>query len=242
MKTKFKDFLNEAGAAAGKLELVKTNVDDAYAYAKSLFEKNGRDIDEELPHFKENYIIAQKQAGTGRTKRKDMPVIDAKDVKDFQRRLLAGKLDVRLPHDKHDITSSDDPFPEGLSGEEAKHFLEAGIKIHDGSKPDDKVNVNNTKITVGSLSPIQKQIYFDKSIAQIAKAGVENSKKFLTGGKTTFVTSSDQRIVDGHHRYLSGLLIDPTMKVNAISIDLPITKLLPLSLAYGDARGNKRNQ
>lgn len=241
MRQKFKEFLTEAGAEAGKLELVKTDVEKAYAYAKVQFEKHGRDIDEQLPNFRENYIFAQQQAGTGRTKRKDMPVIDAKDVRDFQKRLLAGKIDVRAPYDKHDYTNSNDPFPEGLSGDQAKHFLEGGLKFHDGSKPDDKIAVKNPKITVGSLSPIQKQIYFDKSIGQIAKAGVDASRKFITGNNTTFVVSSDQSIIDGHHRFLSGILIDPRLKVNTIMIDLPIAKLLPLSLAYGDARGNKRN-
>lgn len=240
MKITFKDYITEAGASAGKLELVKTDVEKAYTYAKSRFENYGKDIDTELPNFKKNYLIAQKQAGTGRTVRKDMPVIDANDVRDFQKRLLAGKIDVRSPHDKH-TDPNRDPFPEGLSGEQAKHFLEGGLKAHDGRKPDDKVTVKNTKEVVSDLDPIQKQIYFDKSIEQIAKSGVKSSKAFLTGGGTTFVVSNDNSIIDGHHRMLSAILVDPSMKVNTIKIDLPINKLLPLSLAYGDARGNKRN-
>ena len=37
------------------------------------------------------------------------------------------------------------------------------------------------------------------------------------------------------------LLLDSNMKVYVLEIDLPISKLLPLSIAYGDAIGNKRN-
>jgi len=242
--SRFKELYNkiklilEAGEAAGKLELVKTSVKEARVYAESIFAENDRILDNEIPNFDKNYQYAQMQAGTGKTKRKDMPVIDDKDVKDFQRRLESGLIDINTPHAKS--TDISNPFPEGLSGEFAKHFLERGIKIHDGSNKDDIVNVFNQKVRVGDLKPIQKQIYFDKSIAAIAQGGAEGSRKFLTS-KTFFIISSDKYILDGHHRYLSGLLIDPDMKVNTVTVDLPLGTLLPLTLAYGDARGNKRN-
>ena len=39
-----------------------------------------------------------------------------------------------------------------------------------------------------------------------------------------------------------GMLACPKCKVNALQIKLPISKLLPMSLAYGDAIGNLRNK
>jgi hypothetical protein len=62
------------------------------------------------------------------------------------------------------------------------------------------------------------------------------------GNKTFFITSADNFIIDGHHRWLSGIVLDPNLKVNTLSIDLPIKDLLPMATAYGDAIGNKRNQ
>jgi hypothetical protein len=62
------------------------------------------------------------------------------------------------------------------------------------------------------------------------------------GNKTFFITSADNFIIDGHHRWLSGIVLDPNLKVNTLSIDLPIKDLLPMAIAYGDAIGNKRNQ
>ncbi len=238
MLSSFGDFLAEAGQAAGKLEIHSTSVDKAYAYAKALYKRSGHDLDKELPNFKENYLFAKKGASSGHTVRKDMPVIDDKDVRAFQGRLKGGRIDVSAPFAK--TTKTSNPFPQGLNGEKAKDFKEAGLKVHDGDAKDDKVDVKSTKIEVGKLKPIQKQIYFDKSVEDQAKYGVKESEKFMTT-QTFFIISKDKFIIDGHHRYLSAIILDPKLKVQVVEIDLPIKKLLPLTLAYGDAIGNKRN-
>lgn len=54
--------------------------------------------------------------------------------------------------------------------------------------------------------------------------------------------SKDRYIIDGHHRFLTGMLIDPKMKVNVLMIDMPISELLPSSLDYSDTIGNVRNE
>jgi len=231
-------FIMEAGEEPGKMELVHTNVEKAYEYAKNLFDQKQMDIDKEVPDFKKNYQFAQKQAGTGRTQRKDMPVIDDKDIKDFQTRLSQGYIDNSKPFSSD--TNSNDPFPEGLSNDKAKEWLTNGLQPKDGEWKDDKIKASLGKETVSRLKPIQKQIYTDKSIMATVQNGVSNTKSFLSN-HSTFIISSDNYIIDGHHRYLSGLLIDPNLKVNVLRIDAPISKLLPLSIAYGDAVGNRRN-
>lgn len=237
---KFKEYLNEAGQAAGKLEVAKTSVDKAREHAEKILDKKGKSLDKELPNFDANYEKAKKLANYGKTKRKDMPVIDANDVRQFQRRLKEGFIDVNIKH--HAITTDvSNPFPEGLSGEKAKTWLKAGLKRNDNDKPDDIVKVKEGSIEVGKLKPIQKQIYFDKSFGDIANFGIKGTTSFLTGD-TYFIVSADNFIIDGHHRFLSGVLVDPKMKVKTLVIDLPISKLLPLTLAYGDAIGNKRNK
>ena len=118
--------------------------------------------------------------------------------------------------------------------------MKNGIKRKDGDHKDDIVNVINEKITVGKLKPIQKQIYFDKAMKDTASFGADGSRNFLEN-QTFFIVSVDNFIIDGHHRYLAAFLIDPKMKVNVVKIDLPIKQLLPLSLAFGDASGNRRN-
>jgi hypothetical protein len=237
MKT-YKEFLLENGASAGKLELVKTSVETARKYLKNLYEKNSRIFEDELPEFDNNYSNVQILANYGRTKRKDMPVIDEKDVKLFQRRLKNGSLDINAPHSKEFIN---DPFPQGLAGKKAKDWLESGLPIHDGAnKKDDVIKVSKTLILVGELKPIQQQIYFDRAVAYLPKYGVQDSINFLTK-KSYFIVSNDNFIIDGHHRWLLANIIDKNMKVQVLKIDLPMVTLLPLTLAYSDAIGNKRN-
>lgn len=222
--------LEGGGEESGKMELVNITLEQAREYVKQ------KGVLDQIPNFDKHFKFAQDKAGTGRTQRKDMPVINDDDVREFQQRLKDGNLDIRKPFSP--TTDTANPFPEGLSGYEAQDFLERGLK--DGSKTDDIISISITHKKVGVLKPIQKQIYFDKSIDACAKFGIEGTKKFLTT-KTFFITSSDDYIIDGHHRFLSGILINPNMQVNCLSIDLPIQKLLPLSTAYGDAIGNERN-
>jgi hypothetical protein len=61
------------------------------------------------------------------------------------------------------------------------------------------------------------------------------------GSGTFFIASEDGYIIDGHHRWLAGVLTDPDIKARVLTIDLPLKDLLPMSLAFSDAVGNKRN-
>jgi hypothetical protein len=133
-----------------------------------------------------------------------------------------------------------DKFPEGLSGKDAQKFLNHGLPEFDGSNIDDDIITTSLKkVKLKDLKPIQKQIYFDISINATVDFGIRGTIDFLK--TSVFIVSSDNFIIDGHHRFLSGLLINPNIQVKALSIDLPIKTLLPLTIAYGDAIGNKRN-
>ena len=231
---KLKDILLEA---SGRLELLSTDVKSARKFSEEHFRKNGYTLDEVFPNFDKNYKFAQSVARYGKTLRKDMPVISNKDVKQFQHRLKNGYIDIHTPFS--DKTNPKNPFPQGLSGQEAEQWLKNGLAMYDHDKNDDIVKVNKTKIEVKKLIPIQKQIYLDSSIYQVAIHGVSTNKQFINN--SIFITSSDNRIIDGHHRFLISLLYDLNMKVNVLQIDLPINKLLPMSLSYSDAIGNQRN-
>lgn len=225
----FKKLLN------GKnLEITDLNVSYALRYVES---KLGKDLQRLIPNFEDNYKLAQSKAKMGKTKRKDMPVISSKDIKNFQHSLEQGYIDVNSPYG--DVTDEKNPFPEGLTSQQAKDWLEGGLEIHDKNKNDDKVKVKFVKVSAKDLIPIQEQIYFDKGIDTIIREK-ENTKSFLDS-KTTII-SSDNYVIDGHHRFLTALLLDPKYKVNCMMIDLPLSKLLPMSLSYGDAVGNPRNK
>ena len=231
---KLRNLIREGGGeGAGKMELVKTSLKKARQWVID----KGLDIDKELPEFNKSFMDAQSLAGLGKTKRAEMPVINDDDIKKFQAKLEQGEIDIYAPFAKE--TPKTNPFPTGLSDLAANQWLKNGLR--DGQKKDDMVPVKITKETVGSLKPIQKQIYFDKSMGATIQNGIKGTADFLKH-KTFFIVSSDNYIIDGHHRFLSGILVDPNMKVNCLSISLPISKLLPMSAAYGDAIGNKRNK
>jgi hypothetical protein len=222
----------KGGSDAGKLNIETTPFDKALAH----MEKRGLS-EKDIPNFEKNYKLAQQKAKIGWTRREGMPVITSRDVQEFQRRLAGGTLDIYKPASP--TTDTHDPFPEGLKGKEAEDFVERGLK--DGSKTDDIIPIQKRKIPVKDLKPIQKEIFFDKSISKVMLHGMAKSLKFVSE-TSLFITSSDNYIIDGHHRFLTAILLNPNMRVNCLSIDLPLKKLLPLSLAYGDAIGNQRNK
>jgi len=226
----------EDGQAAGKIEFAKISLEQAYKYIDSI-KKKKLDIEKDLPDFEKNFKAAQSKAKKGWTVRKDMPVIEMEDVRKLQARLEKGTLDINKPF--ADDTNPKHPFPTGLKGFDAKNFLKRGLS--DGSITDDQISVKMVQVNVKDLIPIQRQIYFDKGFGKTVELGIKASTNFITSG-SVFIINKENYIFDGHHRFLSAMLIDPNMKVFALQIDLPLKKLLPLTVAYSDAIGHKRNK
>lgn len=222
--------VKQSGQDAGSYEVDKTGLETARELVEKFF---GEPVENVIPNFDENYKLAVKLDKIGRTKRADMPVIEDYQVKELQRKLQHGSLDVKKP-----FADKGNPFPEGLTGEDAHEFLLKGF--HDKKLRDDIIKVTEFSESAKNLKPIQKQIYLDKCLSSTAQFGVEGTKAFLK--KSLMIKSKDNYIIDGHHRWMSALLIDPDLKMVGISIDLPIKELLPLTKSYGDALGNKRNK
>jgi len=223
------------GATAGVLEIHSTSIARAVEYAQNVL----GDKYDEIGKFASNYKFAQSQASQGWARRKDMPVITSRDIHEFQNRLQQGFIDLKAPFAPG--TNKSKPFPSGLKGDYAKQWLQNGLAKFDGSPSDDRIKVESRRLAVGILKPIQKQIYVDKSINAMNRDTLAGTKNFLST-QTIYITSSDNYIIDGHHRYLSAMLLNPKMNVQTMAINLPIKELLPMAVAYGDAIGNKRNK
>lgn len=93
---------------------------------------------------------------------------------------------------------------------------------------------------VGNLNPIQGQIYFDNVINSLVRHGKPSAGSEHT--RKTMIVSSDNYIIDGHHRWASMIITDPTLKVRTLVVNLPIETLLDIALKYGDSIGNIRNE
>jgi len=220
----YKIILEEA-APGGTMELGQTPIEDAIAYCNRMGLK--------IPKLEQHLKLAYKLFSYGKTKREDMPVINTVDVRELQHRLKNGNIDFNQPYSPN--TDSSNPFPSGLSYSDAAKFMSNGL--HDKSRPDDQIHVVQKLIPAKDLKPIQKQVYLDKAVLKIVKSN--GSIDYLRNA--ILICSSDNRIIDGHHRYLAALIVNPYFKVNCLVVDLPISKLLPFATAYGDAIGNERN-
>lgn len=211
--------------------------DTDYYFALEYLKRNGFDVLATIPNFEKNFNKVKKAFSKGSTLRKDMPRLGREDCLELQDRLKKGKIDIRKPFSKN--TNIENPFPEGLKGQEAEDFLMRGLD--DGYLKDDIIKVIKTDLVVEKLIPIQKQVYFD----QVADFFF-NYKSILSIQKQVtdrfFLVSSDNRILDGHHRFGISFLIDPKMLVPCIQVDLKFSELLPLSKSFGDAIGNERNK
>ncbi len=108
-------------------------------------------------------------------------------------------------------------------------------KLHTvyGLKSDDRL------LPVKDIIPIQKTAYLDKSVPNILKFGVEGTINYLK--ETNTVMSKDHHLIDGNHRLLCGLIIDPNTLMKSIIFDLSTEKLLELAHTYHDGVGNERN-
>jgi len=98
-------------------------------------------------------------------------------------------------------------------------------------------------VEVKKLKPTQKQIYLVKFTDNLRKRGAEAFKAFLNNTKLNLITSKDNYIIDGHHRWQSSILYKPTMKTSVIEFDTDSKMLLHLALYFSDhIAGNIRNE
>ena len=102
------------------------------------------------------------------------------------------------------------------------------------------VKVKSGKIPITKMKPMQFQIYVDKALTGIIRDGAQKTRQFLTT-VTKFIISRDHYIMEGHHRFLQGILFDPTMKVNYFQVDMPKDELLAFLFAYAGRIGNAQN-
>lgn len=229
-------FLAEKQKPAGTHEVHVTPVEEAEMYLKA----NAPRLLDIMPKFKKNYnrlrdVINKYSLGK---QRRDMPRITQKDIKDLKKRLEKGKLDINEPYAMGLAYALSPEQLKQLESEEGVTWLNLGRA--DGNKKDDKVKVNITRVKAGSLKPIQTQIYFSNVAFNLDKFGPPTGKsnKILD---QIMVVSADGYIIDGHHRWATLMVSDPSLKIKALVVSLNIEELLKITLDYSDAVGNQRN-
>ena len=144
-----------------------------------------------------------------------------------KRAVLEAVIRKTLVGEEIDPSQFPNPLPKDMSGEK---FLSKGMR--DGSKGDDVVQAGGKSIAAQDAKPSQSAIYLGKALG-MAVGGVK-------GGNINALISADNYILDGHHRWAATMFADPSAAISGTGIGMPMTELIPVLRAAGDAYGNAR--
>jgi len=231
-----------------RYNVATTPPDEARAVAERMFAEAGLDLDDQLPDFDANYRkLHAKMRYALPIPRNRMPVIEPEDMAEFEKKIKAGHVDLFAPwadlSDCPVCLAARDRFPwqhsrpPMLGGEEGAKWITLGLK--DGDPDDDKLDAKaNAMRPVKELKPLQNQIWFDKCIASIIAWGVPAPGSRLAVS-ASIIVSSDNYILDGHHRYGQAYLTSPGFKLKCLNVPLDINELLKVGRAYGSAIGRR---
>lgn len=122
-------------------------------------------------------------------------------------------------------------FPTTLSGaaskgEEMTIAVSSGTK--DGEDKDDKVKASPASFTCSELKPSQTSMNIDKAVS-MAFGALKSGK---AGGELGAFISQDGYIMDGHHRWISTFMVDPSAKISGYKVNLPGEQLVAVLNAY----------
>jgi hypothetical protein len=104
---------------------------------------------------------------------------------------------------------------------------------------------HKVKIKAKDLKPGQTNIFLDKVMSIISEKPkfVKKVIKKGTINKTDdFLISSDNYIIDGHHRWCAAFILNPKCKIKCTQINLPIDIALPILNAIIKSDVESRNQ
>ena len=241
--------MGKGGEVGGTIEVADTGLEQAKAY----FQKRlgGTPLEAVIETLAANYprLAAKVAADQINIDRKDMPVIDRRHVAMLRHDLSHGRFSVHPPYDGDLVKlvgdRKDPPVPEREQMAASPEIAAAWEKS--GHRHRDKVPASYKRIAARDLSPIQRQVYLDKILDRmLALAGKQPEhpkgalKDFLAGA--TLVTSAGHEIIDGDHRWGLAMLVEPNTELRCLAIDLPLTTLLKVSLAFTELIGNQPNK
>jgi len=111
------------------------------------------------------------------------------------------------------------------AGEEAEKLATGGDD--DGEKPDDVVKASEGEVPVSKLKPSQSSMNIEKAVA-FAIAAIRSVEPFAggPGGDLGAIITSDNHIMDGHHRWIASGMVDPKSKVGGYVVEFPAKQMI----------------
>lgn len=113
----------------------------------------------------------------------------------------------------------------------AKDLATGGTQ--DQNQEDDKVGANTDSMPATRALPAQTSMDLDKFIGMgvqmmLKVGGFTNG----AGGDLSAIISSDNHIMDGHHRWAGTILADPKASISGLKVNLPARKLIGVLNVY----------
>jgi RimK family alpha-L-glutamate ligase len=208
-----------------------------------VFEETAIDIDEEFEHHIHEVSPpdgpARRFSKKARVKRQFQQRYGADDWKKvfygtawnmYNRSDTKEEVESAVTEELATIRIDKNRFPNPLPAPMKSVFLVKGEL--DGDKTDDRIRTRKSRFPASILKPSQSEVFLGKSLG-MAIGGV-------AGGDLGAVISSDNHILDGHHRWAATMFSDPRKAVIGTMVNLTIGDLVPVLRAVGDALGNAR--
>lgn len=113
----------------------------------------------------------------------------------------------------------------GKAGEEAEKLVTGGND--DGASGDDEVKAQAGSLPCKVLKPSQSSMNIEKACA-FAIAAILKVKPFPSGpgGDLGAIITSDNHIMDGHHRWIASGMVDPDAEVGGFIVEFPAKQMI----------------
>jgi len=134
----------------------------------------------------------------------------------------------------------DKPVKELLNSSSESDRMKGQAAVDAGADPDDErspmqvlledvqtegTKVETGKVPVGQLKATQSEIKADKTYS-MADAYMKGNEGLIKAMQNPIIISSDNHILDGHHRYSAMLTADPSYEMNVIRIGMSMKDFL----------------
>jgi len=108
--------------------------------------------------------------------------------------------------------------------EKAHAVVSSGKDETDGGSADDVIGVGGDSFSVSDLKPSQSSMNIEKALS-MALGMIRDDK---AGGDLGAFISSDNHIMDGHHRWVATAMVDPSAEIGGYSVAFPAEQLIPV--------------
>jgi len=116
----------------------------------------------------------------------------------------------------------DDRFPTNLSSVDAE-FAKRAVSTEPSEE--DTIAVTGTSKPVSELKPSQTSMNIEKAMGQAISMILGDME---LGGNIEAFISSDNHIMDGHHRWVATAMVDPSKPVGGYQVDFPGEELIAI--------------